>query len=156
MRSVKYLSYFVITLMLSHAAVAEDDELCPYLTNFFNSVKVDQVTSIELHTSWGSNFKGHDEDVIAAKRCLHGDISSAKKACEYLMDNTSTEFAGVNFKRFLLCLSPKTNIATDIQFSHAVVSLYFGNDERGARLNLSLEEDDDIGGMVLRLKAKGY
>ncbi|MFM9726304.1 hypothetical protein ACKI1L_37905, partial [Streptomyces scabiei] len=73
---------------------------------------------------------------MAAKRCIHGDVPSAKKACEYLMNNTSTEFPGINFKRFLLCLSPKTQIEKDVQFSHAAVSLYFGSEDRGALLDL--------------------
>ena len=156
MKSAKYLSIFLIPIMFSQSVVAGSDDLCPHLKEFLNSVEVGQSASIELHTSWGANFKDNDEDVMAAKRCIHGDVPSAKKACEYLMNNTSTEFAGINFKRFLLCLSPNTQIENGVQFSHALVSLSFGSKDRGALLDLSLEEDEHIGGMVLKLEAEGY
>lgn len=142
-------------LMFSQAALAGNDDLCPHLTDFVNSVRVDQVSSIELHTSWGANFKD-DEDVMAAKRCIHGDSPLAKKACEYLMKSASTEFAELNFKKVFLCLSPKTQIEKNVQFSHVAVSLTFGSEERGALLKLSLEKNERIGGMVLKLEAEGY
>src|SRR5690606_16994973 len=126
MNSAKYFIIFAIPLMYAHAVVAESDELCPKLTDFLSSISVDQAASIELHTSWGSNFSGVDDDgeyVMAAKRCIHGDVPSAKKACEYLMSNTSPEFPGLNFKSFLLCLSPKTKIEKRVQFIHQAVSL---------------------------------
>ncbi|WP_445427534.1 hypothetical protein [Alishewanella sp. HL-SH05] len=156
MNPAKYLSLFLLPLMFSQSVIAGSDDLCPHLKEFLSSVGVDQSASIELHTSWGANFKDDDGDVMAAKRCIHGNAASAKKACEYLMKNASTEFAGVNFKRFLLCLSPSTKIENSVQFSHAAVSLSFGSEDRGALLDLSLEEDEHIGGMVLKLEAEGY
>ena len=142
--------------MFSSAVVAENDELCSYLVNFLESVEVDQVASIELHTSWGKNFKGVLKDVTGAKRCMHNDIPTAKDVCGYILENTSTEFAGLNFKRFLKCLSPQTRIDDGIQFSHVAVSLYYGSEERGALLELTLEHDVQIDEMVLKLEAEGY
>lgn len=155
MISFRYL-FYVAALVSSSVAAAVNDELCPYLENFLNSVEVEQTASIELHTSWGKNFKGETRDVMAAKRCVHADMATANDACDYLMRHTSTEFADLNFKRFLKCLAPKTQIDSDIQFSHAVVSLYFGSEERGAYLELSLGYDEQIDGMVLKLEAEGY
>lgn len=97
MNLIRCLIYAAI-LMFSLAVVAESDELCPYLVNFLKSVAVHQVASIELHTSWGKNFKGELIDVTGAKRCVHNDIPKAKHACGYILDNTSTEFAGLMFK----------------------------------------------------------
>lgn len=155
MISVRYLVY-VAALASSSVAAAVNDELCPYLENFLNSVEVEQTASIELHTSWGKNFKGETKDVMAAKRCIHAEMAAADDVCEYLMSNTSTEFAELNFRRFLKCLAPKTQIGNNIQFSHAVVSLSFGSEERGAYLELSLGYDKKIDGMVLKLDAEGY
>lgn len=114
--------------MFSSAVGAESDELCRYLINFLKSVEVDQVASIELHTSWGKNFKYELKDVVGAKRCVHNDALTAKSAFGYILENTSTEFAGLNFKRFLKCLPPETQIDDSTQFSYVAVSLYFGSE----------------------------
>lgn len=157
MKKINFTKFMIIfALMISQSVIAKEDDLCPYLHNFLQSIDIDKNATISLHTSWGSNFNDDTEDVFAAKRCVHNNVAAAKLLCDYLMPNSSTEFPGINFKRFLLCLSPKTKIDTSVQFSSGSVSLSYGTDDRGTLINLSLEEDKNIGGMVLKIEAEGY
>lgn len=145
--------YFLTGFQLAFAGA---DKLCGYLDAYLKTIGPDKSSTIELHTSWGSNFIGESEEAFAAKRCIRDESPLAKNLCNYLMENSSTEFSGVNFKRFLMCLSPKTKIERDVSFEIAFVSLSWGTDERGSLIELSLKNDKKIGGMVLKLEAEGY
>jgi hypothetical protein len=154
---MKYICISIFALLLSQNSIADEkDDLCPILTKYIDSIGVDQKTTIELHTSWGSNFNDDSDDVFAAKRCIRDESSSAKELCSYLMKNSSTEFAGINFKRFLSCLSPKSKIDINVYVNLASIELSYGNEDRGASIELSLEDDEKIGGMVLKMEAEGY
>jgi hypothetical protein len=59
---------------------------------------------VELSTDWGGVFS-NEKGVIAEKACKHDESTSGKRLCQYLMEDTSTEFAAVNFRRALSCLS---------------------------------------------------
>ena len=156
MKQINFTGIFLITIFLSQAAIGEDDNLCRHLTRFAQSVAVNETAVIELHTSWGANFKDDPEEALTAKRCIHNNFPAGKAVCKYLMKNSSTEFSGINFKNILLCLDPKTKIDSDVYFNMASVSFSFGTDSRGALIELSLEKDENIGGMVLKLEADGY
>lgn len=152
---MKRLCCFFI-LMLPLFASAEKDKLCPHVDSFLKSVNSDQGESIELHTSWGSNFTDDSETALSAKRCIHRNQAAAKDLCNYLMKNTSTEFPGVNFKHILMCLSPDSKLPSSLNINSASISLDYGTEQRSIDVNLTLREDDKLGGWVLILESQGY
>ena len=72
------------------------------------------------------------------------------------MEYGSTEFAGANVKNTLSCLSKKTRFAPLMQLHNASFSFSYGSDHRGALIDITLNEDKEIGGMAFRLEADGY
>lgn len=137
-------------------AMAETDPLCAPLRSFVESVAIEEVRSFSFHTRWGSNFKDEASPPIYAKRCLHSGYEPASPVCKYLADHGATEFPDNNFKRVVACLSPKTRFAPGVSIHAASVSFVYGNDERGADVQVTLAEDADIGGVVLKVKVEGY
>ena len=64
------------------------------MAKFSNSTTDESSRSVTLETDWG-NF---------SKYCEHGDYAPGKSFCQWLIQNTSTEFAEVNFRRAFTCL----------------------------------------------------
>jgi hypothetical protein len=80
------------------------DPLCSEIAVFANSIDDDAVHSVELLTDWGGVFS-QVPNVFYEKSCQHDQATSSKRLCDYLVNHTSTEFATVNFRRALSCLS---------------------------------------------------
>jgi hypothetical protein len=92
----------------------EPDLMCPAIAAFANASKDSTIRSVELINDWSCNFyKGITESELdfGCKGCKHEDYVPAKELCSYLMENTSTEFSYVNFKRVLDCLNTANNFS---------------------------------------------
>jgi hypothetical protein len=135
---------------------APGSEFCPLLREFVKSVAPDEDREFAFHTSWGGNFKDDPEPVIFAKRCSHHGYAPAEKVCEDLMRYGSTEFAGYNAKRAITCLSRGTRFANGMELNSGSFSFSYGSANRGALIEIVVQEDPELGGMVFRLLAKGY
>ena len=82
------------------------DSLCDEIAAFANARAGHGTRSVRLMTDWGETSKG----------CQHGGDPPGKKLCSYLLKNSSTEFAAVNYRRALTCLGnavPGSPISTD-------------------------------------------
>ena len=140
----------------SASSPSSSDELCGPLNAFAESVGPDDVRSIAFHTSWGSNFRNDPEPAIYAKQCVHGDYEPARAVCEYLFEHGAIEFAGGNVERVLTCLAPGTNFGPDLDLTRGRFHVGFGTPDRGSHITVEFQEDQELGGMVLRIEADGY
>ncbi|MFT3763892.1 MAG: hypothetical protein QM761_15025 [Pseudoxanthomonas sp.] len=129
---------------------------CNALRAFVVSVQPGETREFTFRTSWGANFKDATEPAIFAKRCEHEGYAQAEKVCEYLTEHGSVEFAGVNVKSAISCLSPKTGFDPRLDINAADFHFRYGSDDRGALINVTFKEDPALGGMAFRLVADGY
>jgi hypothetical protein len=143
-----------VALPMAHASPPPD--LCKALRSFVGAVQPDERREFTFRTSWGQNFKDSPESALAAKRCEHNGYESAKKVCEILMENGSTEFAGLNVQNSITCLSKKTHFAPFMRLNDGSFSFSYGSDNRGALIEITLHKDRKVGGMAFRLEADGY
>lgn len=145
-------------LLLPTRARSETDALCAPLRKFAAAVGRDAHREIVFRTSWGGGFKDDPatSNSMSAKRCEHGGYDKAESVCEVLMKDSSTEFGNVNAMRSVVCISPDIHFPRYIEFEHGEFSLHYGTEERGASISISFEEDQQIGGMALRIVADGY
>jgi hypothetical protein len=97
----------VVLVSLIAACVAfpcnAEDAMCEQIQRFASAQKDGLPHSVELLTDWGGIYS--DKDVIASKQCLHSNYAPGKILCDYLLVNTSTEFAQANLFRALQCIS---------------------------------------------------
>jgi hypothetical protein len=119
-------------------------------------VKPNEKREFTFRTSWGHNFNDDPEEALSAKRCEHGGFEPAKRVCDYLMGHGATEFSGNNVKEAVSCLSRKTRFAPGLEINSGAFSFSYGSDHRGALIDITFAEDDQVGGMVFRLRADGY
>ena len=97
-----------ISLMAGCASLRDrPDKMCNEIARFANETPVGQLRSVELTTDWGSQF-ADNKDSIFTKDCIHNSYAPGKTFCEYLISNTSTEFATINYARVSACLWPGT------------------------------------------------
>ena len=68
--------------------------MCTEMARFANSTPVGETRSVKLVTDWGN----------LAKACSDGGTRSGKESCDWLIQNTSTEFQHHNIRRALVCL----------------------------------------------------
>ena len=109
--------FLVITSAQVFAASSKHkDALCGELEEFLASVRPDEQRTMTLRTYWGAKEQG-DKIVMGSKFCEHNDYEPGKKLCAYLMENSSTEFAGYNTKRFLACLAPRPGLPDDLRIN---------------------------------------
>jgi hypothetical protein len=98
------------------SALAEErDPLCEVMATFANAENDDGVHTVRLTTDWGGNFlksDAPDEQLFYAKSCEH-DSNPGKALCSYLVENSSTEFAAINYRRALRCLEGNAAGLTD-------------------------------------------
>lgn len=80
---------------------ARHDPLCAHLLAFANNTSIGTRPAIELVSDW-SSFSTH---------CTHGGNPAGRQFCDWLLPNTSTEFATINIQRVLACLAPGTRYA---------------------------------------------
>jgi hypothetical protein len=157
---MKIISNLTLILLLATPSLAcyardEAGELCSEIESFLASVKPDETRVLTLRTYWGARQEG-DQIVMGSKTCEHNDYEPGKKLCTYLMEHSSTEFAGYNAKRILNCLAPKPGIGPDLNIHSGSFSATFGSPDRGALVDLDVSPDKKPGEMVLRLQADGY
>lgn len=146
----------VLATLVSETVMADVDPLCEPLVRFVNSLQPEVSQKIEFRTSWGQNFKDAKEIVLSAKRCNHFDYKSAMPLCSYLITHGATEFPDSNLKRVIQCLSQKTVIGYDVRISHASLSFFHGDEDRGSQIIIEFLEDEVVGGMLLMVQAEGY
>ena len=156
------ITYAVAVLLLvgapffdSHAREEQMDMLCGEVKEFLASVKPDETRTITLRTFWGAREEG-DRIIMGSKACEHSDYQPGEKLCAYLIENSSTEFAGYNAKRILNCLVPKPGIAEELKIHSGSFSATFGSPDRGALVDLEVAPDKGGGEVALRLQADGY
>ncbi len=148
------LLFFTAT---GHAIAAEPaDPLCKPLELFVASIGPDQSHELAFHTSWGTNFKNSPEPVIFAKQCSHHGYAPAEAACRALMEHGAVEFSALNAQRAIVCLAPDTRFGRRVDLQRGAFFLRHGTDERGSHVTVEYAEDQEMGGMVLRVVAEGY
>ncbi len=156
---MKFQALLAALALLAIPAVAgsapKTDPLCMELSAFLGSVKPDETRVVTLRTYWGAREVG-DQLVLGSKRCEHNNYEPAKRFCGYLMEHTSTEFAGYNAKRILSCLAPFPSSKARLDINSGSFSTQFGSNDRGALVDLDLVRDKEQEEMVLILKADGY
>ena len=152
----QWLATAIAAAALPSAHASPPSELCEMLRSFVESVQPGEVREFTFRTSWGSNFKDVDEPAIAAKRCNFNGYEPAMVVCAYLAEHGSTEFAGINVKNTISCLSRETNFGPTLRLASGDFSLRYGSDDRGALIDISLQQDEKVGGMAFQLTADGY
>jgi hypothetical protein len=89
---------------------SEVDAICPAIAAFANASTDATVHSVQLTTDWGGAYtkpENPDEWVMASKGCEHGGFEPGRVLCGYLLEETSTEFPGINYRRALRCIGIK-------------------------------------------------
>lgn len=99
-------SFLAVTLVSCAGGPHERDDLCDELARFANAATGPFPRTVSLITDWALREDPDDPSqlVFGTKACTHGDVQAGRVLCSYLLENTSTEFAVVNFKRALRCL----------------------------------------------------
>ena len=139
----------------AHGREERDDTLCAEVKAFLASVKPDETRSVTFRMFWGAREEG-DNIILGSKTCEHHDYDPGEKLCAYLIQDSSTEFAGYNAKRILNCLTPRQGIAAALDIHSGSFSITFGSPSRGALVDLELAPDEGRGEMKLILRADGY
>ena len=151
---------FVLAWLPLQTATAKDDPGCGLWRAFVASVQPGDTQSLAFRTSWGGGFKDEEDEsgqfVMFAKRCEDHDYGPAQAVCAHLMEHGAVEFSGWNLKEAVTCLSRKTRLDAGLSFESAAITLTYGTDDRGANVDLEYVDDPLVGGMVLKVTAKGY
>jgi hypothetical protein len=95
-----------LTLSACASPQGEVDGMCSAIASFANASDA-STHSVRLTTDWGGVYtKSEDPDewVMAAKSCEHDDFKPGQSLCGYLLEDTSTEFPSINYRRALRCL----------------------------------------------------
>jgi hypothetical protein len=143
------------TLLQAEASKAKTDALCAPLLAFVSAVQPQETKSLTFRTSWGENFKDTSAPALSAKRCEHEGYEPAKALCRSLVEHGAVEFAEINLKRSLTCLSPELKL-NSLSFRRAEIKTYYGTEERGSVVDFDYMEDAKIGGTVLTITVRGY
>jgi hypothetical protein len=149
-------TYAAALALVAWQPVNAADTLCAPLRKFVESVKPHESKTIIFRTSWGAEFKDSEEPALVEKRCQHDGYDPAKLVCTEFMAHGSTEFAGTNARSAISCLSRDTRFAPRLSVHVIAVSFSYGTDDRGSLVEISLAEDDVVGGMALTITAEGY
>ena len=158
MKITTALVALLLMIISAHAFAAgskRKDSLCDNLQAFLASVRPDEKRAITLYTFWGAREES-DKIVMGSKHCEHSDYEPGKKLCDYLMDNSSTEFPGYNVKRVLSCFAPRPGLPKDLDINSGSFSTRYGSPNRGALVDIDLYPDKESDDMAFRLVADGY
>lgn len=90
-----------VTGCASFSGGRRDDDFCREMAKFANATALGSQREVELLTNWAE----------WSKTCQHGGYQPGMRFCQWLIDNTSTEFADANIRRALSCLDPGMNYA---------------------------------------------
>jgi hypothetical protein len=155
MKAHALVATFSMAALTVTSPVTAADALCKPLREFIGSVKPDETHVLKFHSIWGGGFTGSDQDTMFEKACEHNQYGPAKRLCAFFMESGAVEFAGENAKSVISCLSSKTHFPSGIL--HGIsYSLTFGTHNRGSNVDIEYSQDEQLGGMVLSITAKGY
>ena len=132
------------------------DGLCEPLRAFAISVNPGETRVLKFHTIFGSNFKDRDQAGFGAKRCDPAGYEPAMAVCLFFMEYGDIQLPGYNAKLAIECLSKKTRFDVQAKVNSISVSLKYGTEDRGSLMSIELQENNELGGMVLTIAAKGY
>lgn len=138
------------------SAKSQVDPSCAPLKTFVESVKPDETRTVLFRTAWFQPFKDEPgASNMGGRRCEHAGYPPAKAFCGSFLNNSSTEFAGINAMAVIECLAPGVSFRR-LQLETIDVSFSHGTDDRGQNVDVSLHEDTKVGGMVMKIKVDGY
>jgi hypothetical protein len=146
------IRFFLIGTLLSLSACAntlnERDDMCPAIAVFANAASADRDNSVRLMTDWGGvYYKSEDpkEQVFYAKNCMHDAFEPGKELCKYLLENTSTEFPAMNYRRALECIGVKSrgHNSTDDRLPPSVTARSIPSLRHGVVVKISFTESTD-------------
>lgn len=106
------------TLASSCASMAsEEDALCSEIAEFANASSPSNPHTVRLTTDWGGVYTDTDpnESVMGAMWCQQDQSRATKNLCAYLIENTSFEFAAINYRHVLRCLGVNTGDHDDME-----------------------------------------
>lgn len=160
MSGFRKMGAFAIVLIAAQPsclAVAKPaiDPVCAPLRQFVSSVSPGDTKSIELHTVWGGGFKGETGATFGAKECDFFDYAPGELACKSLFEHSNIEFAGINALRAISCLSG-VNVGHLGRLRRIEMEFAYGSGQRGSNVTITLDEDQRMGGMAMRITAEGY
>jgi hypothetical protein len=113
---MRLLVPLVATTALGSCAIApaEPDDLCAELAHFANAPGTSASNEVSFTTDWAVRPDPDDPEklVFGTKACDHAGYDAGRKLCGYLIENASTEFANLNYKRALRCLGASIKLDT--------------------------------------------
>ncbi|MBH0088097.1 hypothetical protein [Pseudoalteromonas sp. NSLLW218] len=116
-------------------ASAQDDKLCEHLISFASKSKVAKPLKVILINDW-ANF---------SKSCEHNGTEEGKEFCNYLINNTSTEFMNINLSRILNCSVNDFNLGSvhlnKISGEFSVFEILSLNQDITLNINFSIGDD---------------
>jgi hypothetical protein len=121
--------------LVSCAVTPRDhNELCDELARFGNVEAVNPRT-VRLTTDWSLRPDPDNPGgfIWGTKTCTHENIQAGRNLCSYLLENTSTEFAELNYKRALRCIG--TYVSTDPASRQQLPGQVKSRKVLGARVN---------------------
>jgi hypothetical protein len=139
----------------------EIDAICPAIAAFANASTDAAVHSVQLTTDWGGTYtKSEDpnEWTMAAKRCEHGGFEPGRVLCDYLIEETSTEFPGINYRRALRCIGVRVSGKSptdDHKLPPKASSRHVSGVRRGVSVTLSQTEGTETIPPTLTIEVQG-
>jgi hypothetical protein len=149
--------FFASALLLPDEVGASEpvDALCKPLLAFVGSVRSGDAQEFTLHTIWGQNFNDSSVQAMFGKRCEHGGYGPAQELCRYFVQHSAAEFAALNARRTLHCLSPSSHISKEVSIERGTFSLTYDSPKGTNAVTIVFDEDRKLGGMALRVVSKG-
>lgn len=93
-----------LSVAASSCATTGSDDLCREIVRFANSMDRSQEQSVVLTGRW-MEIDEESGELVIEKACKN-ESPAGQRFCDYLLENTSTEFPGINFSRALSCIAP--------------------------------------------------
>lgn len=102
MKCLALASCFLLSAGCASTRLAHDP-WCLEIAAFANSVAPNETRAVELGNLWGSSEQFRD--TLYSKQCGSDGYEPGRRLCAYLLENSSSEFADLNFRRSLACLT---------------------------------------------------
>jgi len=87
---------------------------------------------------------------------MHFGYAPAKSICKVLMEHGNIEFPGSNALRAIACLSSDARAGELGQLDRIEIKFRYGPENRGSNVTITLDEDKNVGGMVMLVTGEGY
>jgi len=155
------LTLFSVVFVLSACAATprEVDGMCPAIAAFANASDA-SLRSVRLTTDWGGVYTRSDDPthfVMAAKGCAHDGFEPGKALCAYLLEETSTEFPAVNYRRALRCLGRRVSGLSptdDNKLPPSAMSRHVSDVRRGVTVKIELLNGTETTPRILEISAQ--